>query len=161
MVSTLRFSISIAALTLLLASTACSEDRRRGPDVDSGTVRVDGGSGGDGGGIDGGGGTDGGGTDGGADICGFVGDLARTCTLDSECDFGLHQTDCCGNQLAYGFLASEATTFETQETACRESLPACDCPAGPIQTQQGSEALEEASIGVRCDMGACWTYVAE
>ena len=89
----------------------------------------------------------------------------RGCTSDSTCSFGLHQVDCCGNQVAMGFNHSQKTSFDTAEAAYRAACPAaCGCPMGPITTDSGSTG-DSSKIKVRCEgaatgIGTCKTYVA-
>jgi hypothetical protein len=131
------------------------------------------GGGTDGGGTDGGGtdgGIDAGSTDGGSDVGGDAGDpctlsppLSDTCTTDADCIVVIHQTDCCGNTVADGALASEAVRFEAFEYACRASYPLCECPAGPTTTDSGEssgdpDALQVACVG-RGPRNVCLTYV--
>ena len=89
----------------------------------------------------------------------------RGCTADENCAFGLHQTDCCGNQIAIGFNHAQKSAFDTAETAYRTACPAaCGCPMGPILTDAGGSTFVTSKIGVRCVAGAtgtgtCKTYV--
>src|SRR5262245_31726713 len=63
--------------------------------------------------------------------CSFVDALDPNCTADSDCAFGVHQTDCCGSTVAVGFNRAERARFETAEPTCVATLPHCGCDPGP------------------------------
>lgn len=119
---------------------------------------------------DGGPGDGGGSMDAGPDATGDAGDpctlsppLSDTCTTDADCIVVIHQTDCCGNTVADGALASEAVRFETFEYACRASYPDCKCPAGPTTTDSGESSGDPDALRVACvgrgPRNVCLTYV--
>ena len=101
--------------------------------------------------------------DGGTPECAFVSELAAGCLTDVGCDFGIHQTDCCGNTHAVGFAQEERARFDMLEPACQASYPACGCPTLPTTTDSGETALEPSDIQVGCipngPMASCMTYV--
>jgi hypothetical protein len=90
--------------------------------------------------------------------------LQRNCSRDDDCGFAIHQTDCCGNTLAMGVRASEVTRFEALEPICRDSYPACGCPARPTQTDSGETVTDPSTVQVGCisrgPAGFCMTYVS-
>ena len=84
----------------------------------------------------------------------------KGCTIDDNCAFGLHQTDCCGNQVAIGFNHGEASKFSAAEAAYRTACPAaCGCPMGPISTDTGAKTFDSSKIKVSCVGGRCLTDV--
>jgi hypothetical protein len=87
--------------------------------------------------------------------------LLSGCAIDLDCDFGLHLTDCCGNEVAIAFAASEKSKFEVAEAQHRAVCPAlCDCPVGPIATQSGMSTSDKSRIAARCNTAlACKSYV--
>ena len=95
--------------------------------------------------------------------CAFVGMLDDRCAMDSDCAFGIHQTDCCGNTAAVGFNHAERMRFDTLEPMCAASYPGCGCPPGPTRTDSGETALDASTILVACVSGGparrCRTYV--
>jgi hypothetical protein len=95
--------------------------------------------------------------------CDFVGMLDDRCTMYSDCTFGVHQTDCCGNTAAVGLNHAERVRFDTLEPMCAASYPGCGCPAGPTHTDSGETALEASMIRVACVSAGparhCETYV--
>lgn len=135
-----------------------------------GTLVCDDGGAADAGGSDAGGDTDAGGTDGGgaADasiVCGAGGggtfpDFDKSCETAGDCDYALHQTDCCGNTLALGFNAAEREAFEAAEDVCRDMYPACGCPSQPPLAEDGSRSrFGGEDIAVECTEDGCMTYV--
>lgn len=80
----------------------------------------------------------------------------KGCTSDTNCAFGLHQTDCCGSLTAVGFNHALKTGFDNAESAWRASCPACACPPAPTTAEDGKSGND---IGVRCTDGKCTTYV--
>jgi len=95
--------------------------------------------------------------------CDFVRMLDSSCTSDSDCAFGIHHTDCCGNTAAVGFNHAERGRFDTFEPMCAASYPGCGCPQGPTRTDSGETVLEASKILVACVSGGpmrrCLTYV--
>jgi hypothetical protein len=95
--------------------------------------------------------------------CSFVDSLDRSCTVDADCEIGVHQTDCCGNTYAIGLAPSERDRFDAWEPMCRATYPACGCPSGPTQTDSGESAFDASSIQVACVIVGptqrCRTYV--
>jgi hypothetical protein len=75
----------------------------------------------------------------------------RGCTLNADCAFGLHQRDCCGNETAIGFSASQKPVFEEAEKNYRMVCPAtCECPIGPITTETGKTTTDVTQIIAIC-----------
>ena len=85
----------------------------------------------------------------------------KTCAIDDDCAIGIHQIDCCGSMAAIGMNASELPRFEREESLCRESLPICDCPTRPTETEDGNSAFDHDQIRVRCVDERCGTYIPE
>jgi len=80
--------------------------------------------------------------------------FSKTCSVDADCAFGLHQIDCCGSLLAVGFERTQP--FEATEKAWASTCPACECAGKPTYADDGKTG---ASFGVRCASGACSTFV--
>lgn len=83
----------------------------------------------------------------------------RTCSTDSDCTVGVHQTDCCGTQVALGMSASQLSQFQYLEDLCEAQYPACGCASGGLRTDDGMHAPTDdtSSVIVRCDAGRCAT----
>jgi hypothetical protein len=100
----------------------------------------------------------------GGDACGFVTTLDTSCTVDGDCAYGIHQTDCCGNTHAVGFNVSESATFPTLEAACDATYPLCGCPAHPTTTDSGEIVGDPSTVLVACvargPRNVCLTYVS-
>src|SRR5262249_39179808 len=60
--------------------------------------------------------------------------IDKSCLSDTDCTFGLHQTDCCGSGVFTGFNRSEADRFAAAEAICESEYPACGC-AGRTTTE--------------------------
>lgn len=80
----------------------------------------------------------------------------KGCTTDVNCSFGLHQTDCCGSQVAVGFNHGFKASFDAAESTWRMTCPACDCAPAPTKVDDGKTG---DAIGVKCSSGICQTYV--
>lgn len=85
----------------------------------------------------------------------------RGCSIDPDCTFGLHLADCCGNEIAIGFAASEKAKFEVAEAAHRTACPAnCKCAVGPVRTESGMSTDDKTRIRAACVSGTtCKSYV--
>lgn len=84
------------------------------------------------------------------------------CTGDS-CTIVEHQLDCCGNLMLVGVTQAKLSAFEQCEAEWRDTLPACDCPVGPLQLEQGGSvtSVDEASVGCvnwSTQSGICQTF---
>jgi hypothetical protein len=95
--------------------------------------------------------------------CTFVATLDRSCTIETDCWLGIHQTDCCGNTGAIAINNSERGRFDMLEPPCRSSYPKCGCPAGPTRTDSGETAANPSTIRLACvasgPQRTCRTYV--
>jgi hypothetical protein len=83
----------------------------------------------------------------------------RVCWDDFWCAVLLHQTDCCGNQKALGMLHPEFERLTPSEQICKSQYPRCGCPQGPIVTDTGQTATDQAQIKVQCRANVCTSYV--
>jgi hypothetical protein len=79
----------------------------------------------------------------------------RHCTGDSECTVAIHQTDCCGNQDAFGVNTGE-TRFGAAESACQATYPGCGCAAFGV-TIEGSmtRVPSPTDVSAMCRSGQC------
>jgi hypothetical protein len=84
--------------------------------------------------------------------------FSKACRGDGECAIGVHQINCCGSQKAIGMNRGEVPRFEAAEKLCRSQYPRCGCPTLPTVAEDGRSEIQ-GSILVRCDAGACMTYV--
>ena len=82
------------------------------------------------------------------------------CETDDDCDYVIHQTDCCGNATAMGVWKLVKSNFESAETQCKSQYPDCGCPAMPPQAQDGNTSAT-GSFTVTCNSGQCKTKVAK
>ncbi len=96
--------------------------------------------------------------------CDFVDALDDSCSDDSDCDYFVHQTDCCGNTYAYGVRVTDIDQALAREPLCRDFYPACGCPAMQTLTDSGERVASESTVHVGCiQMGparVCETYVS-
>jgi hypothetical protein len=81
----------------------------------------------------------------------------KACTNTQSCSFGLHQTNCCGSQVAVGFNHSEHDAFTTAEMAWDATCPACGCAAAPLMAEDGKSCTMQM-ITSTCDNGMCMTH---
>lgn len=81
----------------------------------------------------------------------------KTCTSDSQCSFGLHQTNCCGSLLAIGWNVAESARFAADEKLCRTQYPPCACPAAPTKTEDGQTWDGVKTIVATCTAKGCQT----
>lgn len=84
--------------------------------------------------------------------------FTKFCEVDDDCDFVVHQSDCCGNATAIGVWKAVKGAFASAESQCREQYPACGCPAMPPKAEDGKSSASSA-FGVACTSGKCQTYV--
>ena len=57
---------------------------------------------------------------------------------------------CCGTQVAIGMNNFERDRFAADEARCDEQYPACGCPVGPTQAEDGRTAIDNSQIVVQC-----------
>lgn len=84
----------------------------------------------------------------------------KYCQADDDCDFVIHQTDCCGNATAIGVWKLVKGAFESAEATCKSQYPGCGCPAMPPKAEDG-ETSTTSSFAVSCVSGSCTTKVAK
>jgi hypothetical protein len=74
-----------------------------------------------------------------------------------------HQTDCCGSFHAWGIAGDESASFDTQEAACRNTYPLCECAMSPTSTDSGETSIAGDDVQVGCisegPSQVCRTYV--
>jgi hypothetical protein len=84
----------------------------------------------------------------------------KSCNSNADCVVALHQTDCCGNEVAWGINGNDAAAFDEAEAICRSQYPMCRCPVGPIMTDNGDSTFDINLIQVACvNGGVCETSV--
>jgi hypothetical protein len=83
----------------------------------------------------------------------------KACDGAYQCGVGLHQTDCCGNRVALGLVASQMDAFDDAEAICDAQYPDCECAQGPIAADDGGSTYDPAEIKVACVDGECRTFV--
>ncbi|GAC1352444.1 MAG: hypothetical protein NVS3B20_04600 [Polyangiales bacterium] len=85
----------------------------------------------------------------------------KTCFGDSDCAFAVHQTSCCGDQIAIGFAKSQSEAFSKTEPICRATYPGCGCASRGLTTEEGRPdgglLLNPADVTVACKAGKCTT----
>lgn len=95
--------------------------------------------------------------------CAYVDVLDRSCIDDTDCAFGVHQSDCCGTSVVLGFAAGERSRFEALEPACVESHPLCGCAARPTTAESGETVTDVSAVQVACvsrgPRSVCISYV--
>lgn len=84
--------------------------------------------------------------------------FTKFCQSDADCDYVVHQTDCCGNATAIGVWKEVKSAFEKAESECRGQYPGCGCPAMPPKGEDGNTSAK-TSFGVACKSGQCMTFV--
>ncbi len=85
----------------------------------------------------------------------------KTCGDDSDCIFGLNQTDCCGTLRAIAINANESDRFSDAEQTCEEQYPPCGCASHRVDTEDGDNVYSAKDVGVACVEGSCSTYALE
>ena len=85
--------------------------------------------------------------------------FGKQCATTADCAVALHQTDCCGNQIAIGIRRSEQARFAAAEQICRGQFPLCGCPAGPTEAEDGRTTTDTMRIAAECTNGFCMTFV--
>jgi hypothetical protein len=88
--------------------------------------------------------------------CAKVESYPRTCSVQSDCAWGLHTVNCCGSEHAMGVSASAKATFEADEKACDATYPGCGCAAMPTVDDGGKTG---SAFAVDCVSGVCTTHV--
>lgn len=84
--------------------------------------------------------------------------FTKFCQTDADCDYVVHQTDCCGNATAIGVWTEVKAAFEAAESDCRGQYPGCGCPAMPPKGEDGNTSAK-TSFGVACKRSQCMTFV--
>lgn len=84
--------------------------------------------------------------------------FTKFCQSDADCDYVVHQTDCCGNATAIGVWKEVKSAFEKAESECRGQYPGCGCPAMPPKGEDGNTSAK-TSFGVACKSAQCMTFV--
>jgi hypothetical protein len=82
----------------------------------------------------------------------------------ANCVVQLHQSDCCGAQVAYGFNHAARTQLCTAETACTMMYPASPgCTSTTITTDSAETTTDPTQVRLRvvnptsCTYGTCYT----
>jgi hypothetical protein len=83
----------------------------------------------------------------------------RSCTAVRDCSVVFHQTDCCGNSVAWGINVDAAKAFGEAEAICQAQYPECGCPAGPATADDGDPVINPDFIEVDCVEGMCMSSV--
>ncbi len=86
--------------------------------------------------------------------------FAKTCTVDSDCVARLHQTNCCGTQVAHAVAKSHSDAYDAAEKACTSQYPACGCASQPTVAEDGHVApggLKD--VTALCKSGVCLATV--
>ncbi len=83
----------------------------------------------------------------------------RACSSAGGCFVALHQTDCCGTQVALGISLSEQDSFTAAEATCRSQYIRCACPPAPTKTDTGQITPSPQQIAVDCRAQVCTTFV--
>lgn len=86
--------------------------------------------------------------------------LEAACTTTADCLAVIHQTDCCGSQIAVGIRTSERARFEMLEQACRASYPQCMCAPRQLTTEDGSLIADPRELAAECVAGRCTSFRA-
>jgi len=81
----------------------------------------------------------------------------RSCQTADDCDVVVHQVNCCGTTRAMGINKAVAAYLGELEKLCRETYPACGCPTGPQEADDGTTANGANDANVTCAAGVCAT----
>ncbi len=84
----------------------------------------------------------------------------RSCQTADDCDVVVHQVNCCGTTRAMGINKAVAAYLGELEKLCRETYPACGCPTGPQEADDGTTANGANGANganVTCAAGVCAT----
>jgi hypothetical protein len=84
----------------------------------------------------------------------------KSCQDTSECVYVLHQTDCCGSEVAIGMSQGTAASYAAAEAKCSAGQPLCDCIPKPTTAEDGVSA-GDGMLAVTCQSGLCYTYVKQ
>ena len=74
----------------------------------------------------------------------------KNCERADECFVAFHMVSCCGTQVAIGMNNLERDRFVADEARCEAQYPACGCPPGPTQAEDGNTAIDNNRIVVQC-----------
>ena len=85
----------------------------------------------------------------------------KCCETVDDCAIVCHQRDCCGSQNAIGVNANEVERFEELHPDCRNSYPACGCPASSPRAEDGNTSQDWDDITVDCVENTCMTAAGE
>ena len=86
----------------------------------------------------------------------------RACNSDSDCTFGMHETDCCGSMTALGIATSAVALFGTDEALCEAMYPGCGCASDSVETDTGASVPPgdgPSAVVVHCTSNICTTSV--
>ena len=89
----------------------------------------------------------------------FVTQFDKSCVTADDCAIGVSAVDCCGTAYHAGINRSEEQRFAEWWDQCRAGLVMCGCPSMAPRAEDGNSVSEPDGIQVRCDDGACMTYV--
>lgn len=83
----------------------------------------------------------------------------RACVEASDCALVFHQVDCCGTRVAWGLSGAASEPFAEAEATCVDQFPRCDCATKPTVADDGEPSVDDATIGVTCKDGSCFSFV--
>jgi hypothetical protein len=74
----------------------------------------------------------------------------KICERADECFVAFHMVSCCGSQVAIGVSNVDRDRFAADEAVCESQYPACGCPPGPTQAEDGNTTIDNNRIVVQC-----------
>ncbi len=80
----------------------------------------------------------------------------KWCGGPGDCDFSIHQVDCCGSLVFTGISKFAKSAFDAAEKACVPGSALCDCMPQPTKLDDG-QTLTTNAVPVQCVNGACLT----
>jgi hypothetical protein len=83
----------------------------------------------------------------------------KRCDTVSQCSLVFHTIDCCGTEVVWGINDNDVAHFDEAEAICDAQYPACGCPAGPTEAEDGDTGLVPEDFQIECTDGTCKSYV--
>lgn len=74
----------------------------------------------------------------------------KQCQVATDCAIGIHEINCCGSQVGYGYRAAHMNDFTSAEMAWEATCAACGCSAMPLVAEDG-KACAQSAMMVTCD----------
>ena len=88
-------------------------------------------------------------------------EFPRECLSNDDCALVLHQTNCCGTEVAWGIRRAALEDFRAAEDECRGEMYHCGCATFATEADDGNTGWGADAFSVRCQENRCFSFVRD